>query len=440
MNLFRRYNNRSNERGQILPMFAVFLVVMILFIGLAIDLGYAYVTKANLSKAVDAAALKGMLSYSAGSGQATLVAASVFAANYQSSGRDTSPPVLQACEGPGPNCVYFTTNSTTGLKQINVTATTTINTFFARIVPSLSTLTVSDTAQSTRANVMMTLVLDHSGSMQNNDGWAALPPAVNTFLTYFSDTLDQVAVASFSTNATLNVPMQNNFTSTIDNTVNSWGMSYFQGATFALGGMQLAQAQEAPSPANVLKVVVFFTDGIANTIQDNLNCTGYPNPSGAPEVNYGGNAPTENDYIVWADPLSGNILQNNACYISDSGNSGQTSPCCSARTFPSQQYGTQESYTRANITAEAEYRTLQIANALRAANPPVVIYTIGLGSVTNPTFLQELANSTNSPTYNSALPSGLAVAAPYCPGPTCITDLQQAFQQVATDILLKLTQ
>jgi hypothetical protein len=69
-----------------------------------------------------------------------------------------------------------------------------------------------------------------------------------------------------------------------------------------------------------------------------------------------------------------------------------------------------------------------------------VIYTIGLGSVTNPTFLQELANSTNSPTYNSALPSGLAVAAPYCPGPTCITDLQQAFQQVATDILLKLTQ
>ena len=70
---------------------------------------------------------------------------------------------------------------------MNVSATTTINTFFARILPSLQTLTVSDTAQSTRANVMMTLVLDHSGSMNKNGGAQALPPAVIDFLSYFSD-------------------------------------------------------------------------------------------------------------------------------------------------------------------------------------------------------------------------------------------------------------
>ena len=172
MKFFRGLKIGSDERGQILPMFAVFLIVMILFVALAIDLGYAYVTKANLSKAVDAAALKGMLSLGQGQAGAITVAKSVFAANYQSSGRDTSMPVPS---------VTFTTDPNTGLLQINVSASTTVNTFFSRIVPSLSTLAVSDTAQTTRANVLMTLVLDRSGSMLNNGGAEALPIAVQTF-------------------------------------------------------------------------------------------------------------------------------------------------------------------------------------------------------------------------------------------------------------------
>ena len=72
MKFFRGRKIGSGESGQILPMFAVFLIVMILFVALAIDLGYAYVSKANLSKAVDAAALKGMLSL--GQGQAGAIA------------------------------------------------------------------------------------------------------------------------------------------------------------------------------------------------------------------------------------------------------------------------------------------------------------------------------------------------------------------------------
>ena len=94
MNLFRRHKHGSNERGQILPMFAVFLVVVVLFVALAIDLGYAYVTKANLSKALDAAALRGMLNIAKGTATAGNIAASVFTANYQSSGRDSTVPTL----------------------------------------------------------------------------------------------------------------------------------------------------------------------------------------------------------------------------------------------------------------------------------------------------------------------------------------------------------
>ncbi len=59
MNIFRRHKSTSNERGQTLPMYALFLIIMLLFAGLAVDLGYAYVTRANISKAADAAALSG---------------------------------------------------------------------------------------------------------------------------------------------------------------------------------------------------------------------------------------------------------------------------------------------------------------------------------------------------------------------------------------------
>lgn len=426
-----RCQSRQGEQGQVLPLLALGMVVLTLFLGLAVDMGFAYVTKANLSKATDAAALAGMRNLNQGQAAAAAIAQSAFAANYPAGGLNVSVPVPT---------VTFTTNAQ-GLTQINVTASTTINTFFARVLPSFSTVSVGNTAQSTRANVGMTLVLDRSGSMLNNDGSVALPIAVNTFLTYFSDSLDQVALTSFASNATLNVAIEHNFTSAINNTVSGWTggtpPNGFGGATFALGGLQLAQTQEnSVATPNVLKVVVFFTDGIANTIQDNLNCPGYP------LVNYGGEAPSESPgNLIWfMDPATGSVLPVGSNYHITSGGVPLTS-VCNATGFRSQQYGTTESFTNVNITSEAEYRVLQLANTIRTATtPPTVIYTVGLGNATNTAFLQQLANDSHSAFYNSSQPAGIAVMASDCPGPNCVAELQQAFQTVATDILLRLTQ
>jgi hypothetical protein len=278
----------------------------------------------------------------------------------------------------------------------------------------------------------MTLVLDRSGSMNSNGGAQALPIAVQTFLTYFSDTRDQVALTSFASNATLDQAMGYNFTSSINSKVSSMP---FTGATYALGGLILAQTQETVNnPPNVLKVIVFFTDGIANTVQDNLSCPGYP------LINYGGNAPSEGNGVWFMDPKTGNTLPGTGFNGTCGYNSPATPSCCTAKTFPSQEFGKQEPFTTTFITDDAQYRMLQIANTLRAANPSVVIYSIGLGSVTNPTFMKQLANTTDSSTYNSSLPTGKYVPAPDCPGPSCVAELNQAFQTVATDILLRLTQ
>jgi Flp pilus assembly protein TadG len=58
--LFSRNRSRENERGQVVLLVAVCFTVMLLFMALAIDVGFAYVTKAKLSKAVDAACLTAM--------------------------------------------------------------------------------------------------------------------------------------------------------------------------------------------------------------------------------------------------------------------------------------------------------------------------------------------------------------------------------------------
>lgn len=419
MKQLREHQNRTGNRGQVLPMMAIFLAVIILFAALAVDLGYAYVTRANLSKAVDAAALAGMAVLSQGQSQAQAVALSTFSANYKSSagGRDTAMPAPQ---------VTFTTNAQ-GFTQINVNASTTINTFFARMMPQFKTLTVGSSAQSTRANVALTLVLDRSGSMASNGGSQALPSAVSDFLAMFSDTLDQGALTSFASDATTDVTMRHNFISAINGVVTGWGAGGFTGATFALGGMTLAQAQENNvSDANLQKVIVFFTDGIANTLQDTFkNCPGNKT------YNYGGyDAGTS---VGFFNPTNGSQY----CSINDGDNANCAG--CNVSQFFSQQYNKSENFTRLNITNEAEYRMLTLASTMRSANPPVLIYAVGLGKVPNFDFLQQLANDPHSAAANASQPQGIAYWAKDCPGSNCSSELHEAFQTIARDILLRLT-
>ena len=125
----RRQSGRDGERGQMLVLFAVFLVVLVLFMGLGIDLGFAYVTKAQLSKAVDAAALAGMSNFYQGSAIASNIAAGAFAANFAPGG--TKPGYIKTMPVPSIN---FSTDSASN-QTLTVSATATINTFFIGVLP-----------------------------------------------------------------------------------------------------------------------------------------------------------------------------------------------------------------------------------------------------------------------------------------------------------------
>src|SRR5271167_3234268 len=113
MTLYRHRPHRHNDRGQITVLLAISLSLLLLFVALAVDVGLAYVTKAKLSKAVDAACLTAMRNLAQGKAAAGNLAVNSFNANYHVSGLDASAPTVT---------VGFTTDQY-GQTLVNISAT-----------------------------------------------------------------------------------------------------------------------------------------------------------------------------------------------------------------------------------------------------------------------------------------------------------------------------
>jgi hypothetical protein len=413
MHPIRGRNATGKESGQILVLSALLMPLLLLFTGFAIDFGLGFLTKAELAKACDAASLAVMLNLGKGETQASAVGNSVFALNYNAaSGLNALPPSLS---------ITYSTDSY-GEPIVNITAVATIHTFFIRLA-GFSTLSVSDYSQATRPPIILSLVLDRSGSMNDNGGAAALPGSVSDFLGYFLVGTDQLGEVSFSSLATNDVPITQTFLTPINNSLSAM---QFAGATFALQGLNDAYAQVtgvSNPPPHAVETVVFFTDGWANTNNDNLACN--PNtPNVTTNVNYGGCSPAETQWCG-TNPFFMSATTENC--------SGDYCPVsCNATTFPAQEPGLSNVLNITNVSDDAKYRTEQLANQMR--NAGITVYSIGLGDLIDTTYLQEVANDPLSPTYNSNQPTGIAVFAPTA------SQLDQAFQQIAAKIVLRLTQ
>lgn len=216
----------------------------------------------------------------------------------------------------------------------------------------------------------------------------------------------------------------------------------FGGGTFAQAGLQdgFAQILTQPANPNIIRVVVFFTDGWANTdglptnvttstattTHDVLNCTGTTkSPSNTP-MNYGGCAPLE----AAAGWCSGFFFMNPT--------TGATTTCPNATTFPAQDGGgnalSPVGTAQQDVANDATYRTEQLANNMRNSTNNITIYSIGLGDKINQDYLLDLANDPTAPTYNSAQPQGEAVFAPSS------SQLDAVFQTIASKVLLRLSQ
>jgi Flp pilus assembly protein TadG len=487
----RRRKFRSGERGQVLILFALSLVILLLFVGLAIDFGLAYVTKANLGKAVDAAVLTAAKNTGLGQAGFTPVATSAFFMNYGNTNRDAAlSPVVTVCGNscnsgticatgpPGPGTACKTDNL--GNTLLDIQATSKIKTYLIGMVPAFKTVSVAATAEARYARVEMTLVIDRTGSMKNNAPPPALENAVTTFVDDFDNVNDSVAMVSFANDQKVDVPFNavanpgvtGNFQAPIIAAIrgidNGTVDAGFRGATFSDGALNLAKTEEAInlglSPnTNVVHVVVFFTDGSANTVQDSLNCTGGSSlnkgAAGPWTWNFGGYddgstvgfISTHNLYYGTAThcaDYNGRVPPdvyydlNNNPYDDCDNQSGGTGACNS--TFNSHVAGKQMPLTWTNVNQDALFRAVADADAMRATVPrPTIVYAVGLhggSGVLDDLFLCKIANDPGAFcagkgfVFNPNTPQGV-----YAPA-TDFSQLTAAFQQIASNIRLRLLQ
>src|SRR5688572_25165178 len=155
----RQGSRYSNEKGFAIVYTAVTLTALVLITGLAVDGGRAYVVKAQLTKAVDGAALGAARNLNSGDPEEE--AARIFRANFPAGYLGTSGVTDPTADE---NFFELATVQETGVNVVTVRAEATLPTTFMRLA-NFEELTVRSTGEATRRMVDLSLVMDVSSSI-----------------------------------------------------------------------------------------------------------------------------------------------------------------------------------------------------------------------------------------------------------------------------------
>ncbi len=284
----------AREDGQAILIVVLFMVVLLGFCALVLDVGHAYLAQRRLQSSVDAAALAGA------TGLPSLANANQLAASYGQGGKNTPEwvdgvqmTVTTRCIASIPGCV--TANAVT------VKETGSVGTIFGGLlgVPKLNvnaTATACSPCGEKPLDIM--LVLDRTGSMCTKPDGSDDHPActdmenarngMKTFLGLMDPTLDHVGLAvlppapaagSVCSAGSYNnaadpyviVPLSSDYSAhgTLDPTsklVSTIDCVQAGGSTAYANALEAAQAELVKDGrSNTQRVVVLLSDGAANT-------------------------------------------------------------------------------------------------------------------------------------------------------------------------------
>jgi Mg-chelatase subunit ChlD len=240
---------------------AIFITTGLLFTGLAVDTGRAYVVKAQLTKAVDGAALAAARNLNGGNPAGE--AARVFNANVPTGYMGTS-----SVTNPSTDPSFFSSRvvTATGVNIVTVQATAVVPTTFM-VLGGFSNVTVNSTGEAQRRMVDLSLVLDVSGSIGAQ--WPAVASAAAAFIDAFDAAGDRLALITYGLGAQViqQMPSSRGF--------NKAGMiasipSALPGGWTPMGeGLYRGWDELRSVPGGQqsgLRVIVLFTDGSANGV------------------------------------------------------------------------------------------------------------------------------------------------------------------------------
>jgi len=259
----QRIDLRS-ERGVALAYTAVLLVVLLIFTGLAVDSGRAYVVKAQLTKAVDGAALAAARALNSGSPRQEAI--DIFRANYPGGFMGTTWVTDPTSD---PAFFALTTDPVTGVNVVRVTASTIMPTSFMRLA-NFQQVTVNATGEATRRMVDLSLVLDVSSSIGSQ--WSTVRDAARNFINAFDGAHDRVALLTFGNGATVldAMPAGRGFDKV--KVVSDVPSTLPGGSTNMVEGLYRGwdELRSVPNGSqSSLRIIVLFTDGASNSVPGN---------------------------------------------------------------------------------------------------------------------------------------------------------------------------
>jgi hypothetical protein len=473
---------RQGQRGIAVAYVGIISFTLVTFVGLSVDLGRAYVLRADLSKAVDAAALAAARHIGAGTTAARAEANQIFNVNFPNGYLGVS-----AVQNP-PNIDFQVASDGSNITTVSSRAT--LPTTFMRVA-GFNAINVSASGQSIRRLVDLSFVIDHSGSLGSQ--YSEVKAAAQQFVQFFDPNNDRMALIMFSANTIVMDAMNTvgrgfNQSSLLNHIQSSSSSGNTATAEALYAGWDQLRAVPSGSQSG-LRVMVLFTDGAPNAISGTFQVNsahgsgpliartgtlftndfpatagqGSSSPSGgglyqiygtpsSPAVQYV--APTNGNYTAPGTPspyttvnpdiptlpLTSTHPTHVSAGIPTSFNL-YTSSLSGQRALIG---GTGSSYPDHVRNANNAARNLAetIANAIRgdgSGAQPIRIYTLGLGDLLNQnmgavpetgsSILQRIANDPSSPSFNSAQQEGKY----YFAGDT--TQLNAAFQQIRDQII-----
>jgi len=249
---------RHGERGAILLFFGASVLSLFLVAALALDLGAAYVTTTNLSKAVDAGALAGARYTMMGQSAMEEVISQVADANFGTTEDENYVPNFDVT-------IWSPATDTT---RVRVSGSVNAPTYFSKLFGKQDIPVVAE-AEATRYPLDMSLVLDLSYSLERNNAFDDMQEAANGFLDFFDDNVDRFGLVTYSTWGAEQMALQKNFKSAgqtiIDNLEAISDTNIEAGLEIAKNQLDVAFPR-----TEALKMVVLFTDGRPTAFSDNF--------------------------------------------------------------------------------------------------------------------------------------------------------------------------
>jgi Flp pilus assembly protein TadG len=262
-----RTSHLHRDEGFAIVYMAALLTVMLLGTGIAVDSGRAYVVKAQLTKAVDGAALGAARALNSGDPKGA--ATRIFKANFpnQFFGTVAGDPTAAG------NFYASKVDPATGVNTVTVTASAVLPTTFMRL-GNINQVTVGSTGEATRRMVDLSLVLDVSSSIGAK--WGPVRDAARTFISSFDALNDRLSLLTFSNGAAVldAMPAGRGFdkpkvVADVPGVLPGGSTNMVEGLYRGWDELRSVAAGQQSG----LRVIVLFTDGASNGVPANYDAS-----------------------------------------------------------------------------------------------------------------------------------------------------------------------